>query len=225
VAFASRGRVPLTKRVLDTACICFTLPALVPLAVAISLFIKLVSRGPVLYRQERIGYRETPFQVLKFRSMHVNADPRAHELHAAHLLKSDAPLTKMDEHGDERLIRLGRLLRASGLDELPQLLNVLRGEMSIVGPRPCTAYEYAHLEPHQKTRFHALPGMTGLWQVSGKNTTTFTRMLELDADYVQRWSFALDLSILARTLPVLLRQIAELRRRRKSEAAGMRDER
>jgi exopolysaccharide production protein ExoY len=225
VAFASRGRVPLTKRVLDTACICFTLPALVPLAVAISLFIKLVSRGPVLYRQERIGYRETPFQVLKFRSMHVNADPRAHELHATHLLKSDAPLTKMDEHGDERLIRLGRLLRASGLDELPQLLNVLRGEMSIVGPRPCTAYEYAHLEPHQKTRFHALPGMTGLWQVSGKNTTTFTRMLELDADYVQRWSFALDLSILARTLPVLLRQIAELRRRRKSEAAGMRDER
>jgi exopolysaccharide production protein ExoY len=207
-------RVPPSKRLLDTVCIFLMLPVVLPLALFLALFIKVVSPGPVFFRQERVGYGERRFQVLKFRSMRVNADPEFHKSHTERLLKSDMPLTKMDERGDNRLIPFGRLLRSSGLDELPQLLNVLRGEMSIVGPRPCTDYEFALLDQHQKARFRALPGMTGLWQVSGKNKTTFTQMIDLDTAYADQWSLSLDLKIMARTFPVICRQITEVLRSR-----------
>jgi exopolysaccharide production protein ExoY len=186
------------------------MPVVLPLALFLALYIKVVSPGPVFFRQERVGHGERRFQVLKFRSMRVNADSQSHKSHTEQLLKSNMPLTKMDECGDNRLIPFGRLLRSSGLDELPQLLNVLRGEMSIVGPRPCTEYEFALLDQHQKARFRALPGMTGLWQVSGKNKTTFKQMIDLDTAYADHWSLSLDLKIMARTFPVLYRQVTDV---------------
>jgi exopolysaccharide production protein ExoY len=200
------------------------MPVVFPLALFVALYIKVVSPGPIFFRQERVGYLERRFQVLKFRSMRVNADPQSHESHTTQLLKSNLPLTKMDERGDDRLIPLGRLLRSSGLDELPQLLNVLRGEMSIVGPRPCTAYEFDLLDQHQKSRFHALPGMTGLWQVSGKNKTTFQQMIDLDTAYADHWSLSLDLRIMARTFPVICRQVTEVLRNQRTEDRGQKTE-
>jgi exopolysaccharide production protein ExoY len=189
-------------------------PVLIPLMLAIAAYIKLVSPGPVFYRQVRIGYRERRFQLLKFRSMRVNADSTIHEDHTTRLFKNNLPLTKIDAKGDARLILLGGLFRSSGLDELPQVLNVLRGEMSLVGPRPCTRYEYALLDDTQKTRFDVLPGITGLWQVRGKNNTTFRQMIELDSKYARTQSLGLDLSIMARTIPVLGLQVWEQVKRR-----------
>ena len=107
------------------------------------------------------------------------------------------------------MIRFGSVLRSSGLDELPQLINVLKGEMSLVGPRPCTPYEYEQFQPWHKQRFRALPGLTGLWQVSGKNRTTFNEMIELDIRYATDWSLWLDVKIIALTVPVLLCQVKE----------------
>jgi len=181
-----------------------------PVMLFIAAYIKLLSRGPVFFRQNRIGYLARHFEMLKFRSMHVNADPSVHEDHTTKLLLNNLPLTKMDAQGDPRLIPFGRLLRSSGLDELPQLLNVLRGDMSLVGPRPCTDYELAILAPEHQGRFAVLPGLTGLWQVSGKNRTTFLEMIDLDLRYAKERSIWLDLKIMARTIPVLAGQIAEM---------------
>jgi lipopolysaccharide/colanic/teichoic acid biosynthesis glycosyltransferase len=123
-------------------------------------------------------------------------------------------MVKLDSHGDRRIIPCGSLLRSSGLDELPQLINVLRGEMSLVGPRPCVPYECEHLLPWQRERFDTLPGLTGLWQVSGKNQTTFLEMMELDISYARTKTPWLDLAIIFKTLPVVLGQIWEARKKR-----------
>jgi lipopolysaccharide/colanic/teichoic acid biosynthesis glycosyltransferase len=125
-------------------------------------------------------------------------------------------MVKMDSRGDSRLIPGGWILRASGLDELPQVINVLRGEMSMVGPRPCLPYEYDRYLPWQRDRFAAVPGLTGLWQVSGKNRTTFEEMIRLDIEYARRQSWWLDLKIMLLTVPALLQQIGDTRRGRKS---------
>jgi lipopolysaccharide/colanic/teichoic acid biosynthesis glycosyltransferase len=125
-------------------------------------------------------------------------------------------MIKMDEHGDSRIILFGRWLRSSGLDELPQLINVLRGEMSLVGPRPCLPYESDKYLPWQKDRFLAMPGLTGLWQVSGKNRTTFVEMMRLDIKYVGNKSLWLDLKIILKTIPVLMIQMWDSRKKRKS---------
>lgn len=199
--------MPRWKRALDLICIALTAPVWIPLMVVIALGIKLVSPGPVLYRQKRIGYLGQPFQCLKFRTMKVNADARLHRRHMAKLMRSSLPMTKLDLRGDQRLIPLGWLLRALGLDELPQLWNVIRGEMSLVGPRPCTAYEFGHYLPRHLRRFVVLPGLTGLWQVNGKNRTTFEGMVRLDIEYTQRKSLGLDLLILAKTPLVLFSQL------------------
>jgi len=203
--------VPKWKRVLDFACIIFLLPALIPLALFLLGFIKIVSRGPALIRQKRIGHRCEPFLCWKFRTMHMGADTGIHQRHLENILGSNAPMTKMDAKGDARLIPCGRVLRAMGLDELPQLINVARGEMSIVGPRPCLPYEFEKYLPWQRARFDALPGLTGLWQVSGKNKTTFAEMIRLDISYAQRMSLGTDLRILGRTFGTLATQIMELR--------------
>jgi exopolysaccharide production protein ExoY len=202
------------KRALDIACVVAVTPILVPLGLLIALFIKIVSPGPVLFRQERVGYGSRRFECLKFRSMRVNADTTLHQKHLEHLMTANVPLVKMDARGDGRLIRFGRLMRATGLDELPQVLNVLRGEMSLVGPRPCVPYEYERFSEWQKQRFDALPGLTGLWQVSGKNNTTFEEMMELDVWYAQHRTLGLDLAILFKTLPAVLSQVKELAARR-----------
>jgi lipopolysaccharide/colanic/teichoic acid biosynthesis glycosyltransferase len=133
-------------------------------------------------------------------------------------MNSDKPMMKMDSHGDPRIIPFGRLLRASGLDELPQLINVLRGEMSLVGPRPCVSYEYENYLPWQRERFNTAPGLTGLWQVSGKNRTTFTEMIQLDIKYARSKTLWMDLKIILKTVPALMVQMWETRAKRKSAA-------
>jgi lipopolysaccharide/colanic/teichoic acid biosynthesis glycosyltransferase len=199
---------------LDLGCIAFALPALLPLAGIIALAIKLCSRGPVLFCQERIGLLGRTFRCFKFRTMKPNVETRSHEAHLARLMASGVPLTKLDAANDSRVIRIGWFLRATGLDELPQLINVVRGEMSLVGPRPCVSYEFEKFSPHDRQRCHAVPGLTGLWQVSGKNHTTFQRMIELDIAYGQNMSLRGDIGILFRTVSVVFEQTTEAARRR-----------
>lgn len=195
------------KRPLDLLLIALLLPIWAPVMMVIALWIKLASPGPVIYRQERIGLRKKRFTIYKFRSMKVSAETRLHESYLMHLIKSDAPMTKLDQAGDERLIPLGRLLRAAGLDELPQVFNVIRSEMSLVGPRPCTPQEFEHYQPCHFARVDVLPGLTGYWQVNGKNKTTFSEMIEMDIFYARNFSLALDLAILARTGAVVMNEL------------------
>ncbi len=191
------------------------LPLLLPLMMLIGLLIRIVSAGPVLFKQERIGYLGERFLCYKFRTMFVGSDTNVHQGHLNHLMNSDSPMMKMDSHGDPRIIPFGRLLRASGLDELPQLINVLRGEMSLVGPRPCVSYEYEKYLPWQRERFNTVPGLTGLWQVSGKNRTTFTEMIQLDIKYARSKTLWMDLKIILKTVPALVIQVWEARIKRK----------
>jgi lipopolysaccharide/colanic/teichoic acid biosynthesis glycosyltransferase len=170
-------------------------------------WVKLVSRGPAIFRQERIGRSGRRFTLYKFRSMHVNADTFRHSRHFDHLVQSGSPMVKLDLLCDTRLIPLGCLLRAAGLDELPQLFNVLRGDMSLVGPRPCLPDEYRFFSRSQRVRFEVLPGLTGVWQSEGKGISTFAEMNEMDARYVKTASLLLDLSIMCRTPFALLRQM------------------
>jgi lipopolysaccharide/colanic/teichoic acid biosynthesis glycosyltransferase len=211
-------RVPKWKRFLDISLIVLAAPALLPVMIAVAILVRIVSEGPVLFRQERVGYLGQRFMCFKFRTMFVNSDTSIHQGHLNHLVDSDTPLVKMDTEGDPRIIPLGKLLRAAGLDELPQLLNVLRGEMSLVGPRPCLAYEYSKYQRWQKERFNTLPGLTGLWQVGGKNKTTFTEMICLDIRYARTRTIWLDLNILLKTFPAVLVQVLESREPRERKA-------
>lgn len=209
VEAAGGSSIALWKRALDLILILLTFPCWLPLMVVIMVWVKLVSAGPVFYRQERVGYRKNRFMIFKFRTMLVNAETQTHEHYFEHLMQTDLPMSKLDSSGDPRLIRLGRYIRAAGLDELPQLFNILRGDMSIVGPRPCTLREFARYQPRHLERFDAPPGLTGFWQVHGKNKTTFSEMIAMDIIYARRMSLRLDLLILAKTLPAVARQIAE----------------
>jgi lipopolysaccharide/colanic/teichoic acid biosynthesis glycosyltransferase len=208
--------LPKWKRCLDVACILICLPALFPIMVCIAVLIKLVSSGPVLFRQKRVGYLGKPFTLFKFRTMAAGVAADVHQGHFVGLMKSNAPMQKIDLK-DKRLIPFGLALRASGLDELPQLINVLRGNMSLVGPRPCLPYEYDNYLPWQKERFYAIPGLTGLWQISGKNRTTFDEMMRLDIDYVHTKSLRKDLFILLMTVPALIAQIRDVRHQKKNQ--------
>jgi lipopolysaccharide/colanic/teichoic acid biosynthesis glycosyltransferase len=208
--------VPRWKRVLDVTLILIAMPLLFPLMLFIALFVRCVSAGPVLFRQERVGHLGHRFRCFKFRTMVVGNDAAIHKGHLAKLMDSNAPMVKMDAHGDPRIIPFGVPLRSSGLDELPQIFNVLLGQMSLVGPRPCVAYEYERYLPWQKERFKVLPGLTGLWQVSGKNNTTFEEMMRLDIYYARHSSLWFDLKIIVKTIPALLIQMLETRRRRKA---------
>ena len=195
-----------------------SLPVWLPVMIAIAVWIKLVSSGPILFRQERAGYRGKSFVILKFRTMKANAETLSHERHLDGLIQADRPMTKLDASGDPRIIRGGRLLRATGLDELPQLFNVLRGEMTLVGPRPCTPNEFRCYQSWQQARANAAPGLTGYWQVNGKNKTTFTEMINLDIFYAKNMSLRLDLAILLRTVPAIFRQLLEARARKANRA-------
>jgi exopolysaccharide production protein ExoY len=212
-----RYSVPWWKRILDIACIVTALPVLLPVMIVIGLLITVLSDGPVVFRQKRIGHRGRPFLCLKFRTMVVSSDPDVHRRHLEQVLGSSQPMTKIDMKGDDRLIPLGWLLRATGLDELPQMINVLRGEMSLVGPRPCLPFEYECYQPWQRERFNAVPGLTGLWQVSGKNHTTFDEMIRLDIQYSRNLSLWSDIGIMLRTLPVLVAQTQETSQQTKGD--------
>lgn len=223
---ASFAEIPFWKRGLDLFCIFLALPILAPLMGALALFIKLVSPGPVFFSQDRVGYRGQTFKCLKFRSMRPNADVQVHRNHLRDLIATDRPMTKIDAMGDSRLIPFGALLRSSGLDELPQLINVVRGEMSLVGPRPCTPYEFQDYRAWQKERCNTLPGLTGLWQVSGKNKTTFSEMIRLDVTYVRRKSLLMDLQIMFRTFAAISTQVREtLQTRRSAQTSTKSDSR
>ena len=206
---ATRLGLPLWKRLLDLVLVLATAPLWLVFVVAIAIWIKVVSPGPIFFFQERLGYRGRRFIIFKFRTMEVNAETRSHEEHLQQLINSDCPMTKLDASGDRRIIFGGRLLRATGLDELPQLFNVLRGEMSLIGPRPCTPQEYLHYKPWQAERLTAFPGLTGYWQVNGKNKTTFSEMIEMDIHYARNMSLWLDLLIIFKTFPAILQQLIE----------------
>jgi lipopolysaccharide/colanic/teichoic acid biosynthesis glycosyltransferase len=183
------------------------LPILGVCAAGVALLVRATSPGPIFFRQVRVGYRERPFQLLKFRTMRLDAETVSHRSHIADLLRSNAPMQKLDGRRDPRLIFGGWILRASGMDELPQILNVLRGEMSLVGPRPCLPYELELYGEAQRRRFSVLPGLTGLWQVSGKNRTTFQTMIQLDLAYAERLCLREDLRIMLLTAPTLAAQL------------------
>jgi len=206
----NRG-LPAWKRTLDFIVILLFFPAVLFVGAVVALIVRCGSRGPVFFHQKRVGYKGREFTCYKFRTMKVNADTAKHRDHTRQLINSQAPMVKLDASRDPRLAPLGAFLRATGLDELPQLINVLKGEMSIVGPRPCIPYEYELYEPWQRRRFDAVPGLTGLWQVSGKNRTTFNQMIRLDIEYSERSSLWLDLKIILKTLPALWTQCAETR--------------
>jgi exopolysaccharide production protein ExoY len=217
-AIEVRDEIPRWKQWLDLTCIFVSLPLWLGVLIVVSIWIKLVSPGPLFFCQERVGYRGRRFTIFKFRTMEVNVETRSHELHLQQLINSDCPMTKLDVSGDPRIIFGGRILRAMGLDELPQIFNVVRREMSLIGPRPCTVNEFKCYKTWQEERLDALPGLTGYWQVNGKNKTTFSEMIEMDIYYARNLSFLLDLSILVKTLPAILAQVLEsriLRLRRK----------
>jgi lipopolysaccharide/colanic/teichoic acid biosynthesis glycosyltransferase len=209
--------IPRWKRVLDVTVILLVCPGVLILGGAVALLVKLGSSGPILFRQKRVGYRGKQFICLKFRTMLTDSEIESHRLHTQNLIRSKAPMTKLDARKDPRLVPLGSLLRATGLDELPQLINVLRGEMSLVGPRPCIPYEYELYEAWHRQRFNAAPGLTGLWQVSGKNHTTFEQMVRLDIQYSEQLSFRQDAKIIVKTLPAIWGQYCEMRDAKREE--------
>jgi lipopolysaccharide/colanic/teichoic acid biosynthesis glycosyltransferase len=209
--------IPFWKRALDHTCIWLTLPAWLLVMAAIAAWIRFASPGPLLYRQERVGYKGRRFMILKFRTMHTNAETQTHEGYLAQLIQSDCPMTKLDCN-DDRVIRGARSIRALGLDELPQIFNVIRGDMSLVGPRPCTPQELRNYKPDQRERINAPPGLTGYWQVNGKNKTTFTQMIAMDLFYAKNMSLWLDLVILLRTFPAIAEQVLESRLVRKGRS-------
>ncbi len=195
------------KRLLDITLILLALPVILPVMGLVTLWIKLVSRGPAIFRQTRIGRDGRPFTLYKFRTMRVNAETASHVRHFGNLVENNRPMVKMDLVCDPRLVPGGCLLRAAGIDELPQLFNILRGEMSLVGPRPCLPEEYRYFTRIQRVRFMALPGLTGIWQSQGKNLATFNDMNAMDASYVRHASPLLDLKIICQTPRAVFAQV------------------
>ena len=208
--------VPVWKHLLDWFCILLTLPFSLPLMLLIAAWIKVVSNGPVIFRQTRIGINQQPFTIFKFRTMKVNAQVKSHHDYFDTVVKSGRAMTKMDSY-DNRVIPGGRLLRVTGLDELAQLFNVMQRKMSLVGPRPCLPEELKWYDDSQRARFECLPGLTGNWQVNGKNRTTFEKMIELDTDYARRMSLIRDVKIIAGTVPALIAYTLESRREREQQ--------
>ncbi len=204
----------LVKRTIDIVFSLIGLMLLSPITFIIGLIIKLTTSGPILFKQARVGYRGNIFSCYKFRTMSCNCESGEHQDYMKKLIngksleinngENEKPLYKMKN--DSRITPFGRLLRKTGLDELPQLWNVLKGEMSLVGPRPPIPYE---VEEYQAWHFRRVaevkPGITGLWQVCGWNRTTFDEMVRLDIYYAQNWSFFMDLKILFKTVPILFK--------------------
>jgi lipopolysaccharide/colanic/teichoic acid biosynthesis glycosyltransferase len=198
---AGSKRYLVTKRAFDLTVCILLLPVVVPLVLLCALAIGLDSQGPILIAQERTGRDGVPFRMYKFRSMVRDAEERRAEL--AHLNILAPPDFKI--LNDPRVTRIGGFLRQTSLDELPQLINVIRGEMSLVGPRP-TSFAPSTYSLWHTYRLEVAPGITGLWQVKGRNRTSFDERLRLDIEYITHRSFAFDLKILLLTLPAMLRR-------------------
>ncbi|MGE0060265.1 MAG: sugar transferase [Dehalococcoidia bacterium] len=196
----ARPYYELAKRMFDIAVASLAMFGALPFIIVIAALIKLDSKGPVFFSQERLGKGTKRFKMLKFRSMYVDRVLSPEELAARN--EATGPLFKIKN--DPRITRVGRFLRKTSLDELPQLINVLRGEMSIVGPRPPLPRELAGFESIQRQRLQVKPGLAGLWQVSGRSFLTFDQMVALDLEYVARRSFHFDLLLILRTIPAVL---------------------
>jgi exopolysaccharide biosynthesis polyprenyl glycosylphosphotransferase len=197
-AFAGSDWV--VKRAFDLVVSVLVILLGLPIWLAIAAAIKLGSRGPVLYYDRRIGLNEQPFMMLKFRTMYADAADRQAQLEGEN--EAEGPLFKIRD--DPRVTPVGRFLRRLSLDEIPQVLNVLRGEMSLVGPRPLPVRDYERLEAWHRKRYLVLPGMTGLWQIAGRSDLSFDDLVRLDFYYLENWSIWLDISILAKTVPAVL---------------------
>jgi exopolysaccharide production protein ExoY len=206
---ASARTVPGWKAPLDVACILLALPLWLPLLLLLMLITRIASPGPVFYRQKRVGLGGKHFSLWKFRTMKVNTETQTHERYFEELIRTNCVMTKLDTRGDPRLAPFGRILRATGLDELPQIFNVLWGDMSLVGPRPCLPNEFASYQPWQRERVNGLPGLTGFWQVNGKNKTTFNEMIRMDVFYLNNMSLLLDLKIMLKTATAIARDVLE----------------
>ena len=204
-AFTAR----VAKRLLDLAVATACLAVSLPLLVTVAALVRLTTPGPALFRQARVGQNQRPFVLYKFRTMYAGCDDRAHKEYVRQLLTQDNPSAGGEQglyklENDPRITPVGRFLRRTSIDELPQLLNVIRGDMSLVGPRPALSWEADLIEPAYRQRFRVPPGLTGLWQVSGRNSLTMRQGLELDMEYLRRQSFTFDLWILLKTVPVVL---------------------
>jgi lipopolysaccharide/colanic/teichoic acid biosynthesis glycosyltransferase len=195
------------KRATDVAVAAVALLLCLPLLVVVWALVRLTSPGPALFRQVRVGEGGRSFEMLKFRTMVVDNDDSAHRDYVARLLAGEAePEEGLYKLGtDPRVTRVGAVLRKASIDELPQLINVMRGDMSLVGPRPALPWEVAMFPDWAAPRFSVRPGLTGLWQVSGRNRLSMLDGLVLDTDYVARRGLLLDLVILVRTVPAVLR--------------------
>jgi exopolysaccharide biosynthesis polyprenyl glycosylphosphotransferase len=216
VSLAHVGRIPLltmepiaqdegqlfAKRIFDFVLTASVLPFLLPIFFLVAIAIKIDSPGPIFFIQQRVGLRKHLFPMFKFRSMHADAEERLAEIE--HLNEAEGPIFKMTN--DPRITRVGHFIRKTSMDELPQLFNVLKGEMSLVGPRPMSIRDVDLFDKGiQRRRFSVQPGITCLWQISGRSNLPFERWLELDLEYIENWSLALDLKILLKTIPAVLK--------------------
>lgn len=197
------------KRVVDLVAGAALCVIALPIVAVVAVAIRLDSPGPVLFRQQRVGLGGGTFTLYKFRSMQDGCDEEPHRQYVAGLVTGEREAANGGGTyklvGDPRVTRVGAWLRRTSLDELPQLLNVVRGEMSLVGPRPTLPYEVERYDETQKGRLVCRPGLTGLWQVSGRNLLSYRSMVELDLEYIERWTLWLDLKLLVSTIPVVLR--------------------
>lgn len=196
----------IVKRVFDLCVTSIVTLSMLPVFVAIALAVRIDSKGPIFFTQERTGYRGKPFRMLKFRTMVVDAEAKLAAVRGE-ANEMSGPVFKRGD--DPRITKVGAFLRRYSLDELPQLLNILRGDMSLVGPRPLPVYETQKFEAFQDhRRYSVLPGLTGLWQISGRNTITdFREWVRLDLEYIDRWSLWLDVTIILKTFPVVLKGV------------------
>jgi len=198
------------KRTFDFIVATSLLVLLSPIFLIAYISVKTTSNGPAIFEQRRVGLRGRPFTLLKFRTMRVDTSTEVHERATADWILGKVVDSSEDSGNvnkitnDQRVTRVGKILRATSIDELPQLWNVVRGDMSLVGPRPPIAYEVARYSEWHKRRLEVPPGVTGLWQVSGRNRLSFDEMVELDIDYMERWTFALDIEILIKTIPAVV---------------------
>ena len=199
------------KRILD---IVFTLLILIPLGVVIVIFAVLIcidSKGPIFFRQKRVGMNGVEFDIFKLRSMHTDCDDSVHRELIKQYLNGAALNGKADSGNqyklvdDPRVTRIGRFIRKTSIDELPQFINVLRGEMTLVGPRPPLPYEFAEYDPHDQLRLSGKPGLTGIWQIYGRSRVPFKKMVEMDIEYLEQQSILQDLKLVALTVPVMLK--------------------
>lgn len=202
-------KMPLFKRSMDIFLSSLGLLIAAPVFIIVPIFIKIVSPGPVFFHQPRVGFKKEEFCFWKFRTMHVDNNQTFHGKHSQSFIKAgDIPMEKLDDH-DPRIIPGGKFLRKSCIDELPQLWNVLKGDMSLVGPRPCIPYEAEEYLRWHTHRFDIVPGLTGLWQVSGKNKLTFKQMIRLDIAYSNSISAWTDIKIIMKTPYVIVKMMSE----------------